>query len=95
MPDSAQSSQQDIRAISVRFQPKLAAKLPQPQHGRGRPVLGDEEDEPSCDTAHSPHRTDTQVFDIQALLRVEALPLFHAAPQMPIGVDLLGDGHIE
>ncbi len=61
LPNGTQSTEQDVRAISVGFQAELAAKLSQPKHGLGWPALGQEKDElsghqdESKDTAHALH----------------------------------------
>jgi len=61
---------------------------------QGKNELSGSQDQ-SEDTAHTLQHANSQVFHIQTLLLVEAIAVFDAAAQAPIGVDLLGDGHIE
>ena len=49
------------------------------------------QEDQSEDAAHAFKGTDAQVFDIQALLQVEAIAVFDESAQAPIGINLLGD----
>ena len=45
LPDGAEATEQDIRAISIGFQSEFAAQFAQPEDGFGRPAFHDVEDE--------------------------------------------------
>jgi hypothetical protein len=79
LPNGAQATEQDVRAIPVGLQAEFAAQFAQPEDRFGRPAFHQMEDELSSyqdeseDAAHAFQRLDTQVFDIQTLFLVKAI----------------------
>ena len=101
LPDGAEATEQDIRAISIGFQSEFAAQFAQPEDGFWRPAFHDVEDElggyqnQSENAEHTFHCMDPQVFDIQALLLIKAVTVFDASAQAPVVVDFLSSGFIQ
>lgn len=99
MPNGAQATKQDVRAIPIRLETELTAEFAQPEHRLGRPVFHQGKNELSCDqnqskdAAHALHRMDPEIFDIQSLFLIEAVAMFDATAQAPIGIDLLSGGN--
>ena len=101
LPDGADSTHQDVQAITVAAQSKLATQLAQPNHGGWRPSAPNGADElrrqqdQDKETAHAFQRLDPHIFHIQTFFLIEAIAMLDVAALAPVAVDLTDNPSIQ
>ena len=84
LPDRANATQKDIRAVEITLEAQFSAELTEPENGSSCPgatdvehKLGGEQDQDK-QAAHAFQTLDAQVFDIQSLFLIKAIAVFNA-----------------